>query len=454
MTYCLITNFTRGINVRKPILTILIVALCIALATPAFAAPQKALEQKSTWDIDMINADEVSRTGDGVYIAVIDTGLTSNWKDYFPQDQILTKLGKGFEEKIWWDSKQQRFIETGSVRETTFIGTTGETHGTHVTSTIIGYNYYSPSDGAQGYPLDPLFVKGVAPNAKIIPIKVLSDYHIGSSHTDETDYTDQHIVFGTDRAVAAGIDYATSLYKAGYAPMVITMSLGGPAPAQVIEDAIDRAIDAGVIVVASAGNEGTAGMGYPGAYDQVISVGACGWTKEWYGPGDTAPAPRYRLWWLQDDTYGYNDVAETNLVDEVYITDWSSRELDGQYLDVVAPGSWVRGPYPGNPGYSHLPWWSEGNPKGIVAGGSFFYVGGTSMAAPHVTGVVALMLEENPDLTQAEVENILKDTALAIPAGSANVWDLSPTQGWYTYSWGDDATGSGLIQADKALEAI
>jgi len=36
--------------------------------------------------------------------------------------------------------------------------------------------------------------------------------------------------------------------------------------------------------VASAGNEGTAGMGWPGAYDQVISVGACGWTYEWYHP--------------------------------------------------------------------------------------------------------------------------------------------------------------------------
>lgn len=441
---------------RKAIQIILIAALCVALTVPAYAAPYKTLAQRSTWDIDMINADKVSQTGDGVYVAVVDTGLTANWKDYFPQGQVMEKLGKGFEEKIWWDSKAQQFVETGELHETTFIGTSSETHGTHVTSTILGYNYYSPSDAAQGYPISPVFIKGVAPKAKIIPIKVLSEYHIGASQTDPINYPDQTLVFGTDRAVAAGIDYATSLYKAGYTPMVITMSLGGPAEAPIIEDAINRAIDAGVIVVASAGNEGMAGMGWPGAYDQVISVGACGWTYEWFHPGFTAPDTagiRYRMWWLQDSTYGYNDVSETNLADQVYITEWSSRELDGQYLDVIAPGSWVRGPYPGNPGYSHLPWWSAGNPRGIVSGGSFFYVGGTSMAAPHVTGVVALMLQKDPSLDQAQVESILKSTALPIKSGSATVWDISPAQGWYTYSWGKDATGSGLIQADKAVKA-
>jgi len=34
------------------------------------------------------------------------------------------------------------------------------------------------------------------------------------------------------------------------------------------------------------------------------------------------------------------------------------------------------------------------------------------------------------------------------------VWDLFPTQGWYTYSWGKDATGSGLVQANKAVAAV
>ena len=138
----------------------------------------------------------------------------------------------------------------------------------------------------------------------------------------------------------------------------------------------------------------------------------------------------------------------------VYMPPWSSRELAGQQLDVVAPGSWIRGPYPGVPGYSHLPWWSSG--IGWLKGhnpGNFYYVGGTSMAAPHVTSVVAQMLEEDPALAQADVESILEDTALEIPAGSMSVFDLDPAEGFYTYSWGDDATGSGLIQADKAVAA-
>jgi len=46
----------------------------------------------------------------------------------------------------------------------------------------------------------------------------------------------------------------------------------------IIEEAIDYAIEKGVIVIASAGNEGEYGMGWPGAYPEVISVGACGWS--------------------------------------------------------------------------------------------------------------------------------------------------------------------------------
>ena len=442
---------------------LVVVAICATMLAVPFAtfhvsaAKKVTLEERGTWDLDMINSDVTGYTGKGVYVAVLDTGLAPNWKDYFPAKSIATDLGKGFKENIVWDQELQTFVESGEVYEISWIGSTGSTHGTHVTSTILGYNYYAPADAAAGLPLMPVFVKGVAPDVTIVPVRVLADYTIGISHTDPVNYTDQKFVMGTDRAVAAGIRYATDLKIAGYSPMIITMSLGGPAPASVMEEAIDYAVENGVIVVASAGNEGDAGMGYPGAYSQVISVGACGWKYEWYGPDNVAPPPRYRLWWLQDDTYGFNDVAEDSaaLAGDVYITDWSSRELDGQQLDVVAPGSWVRGPYPGLPGYSHLPWWSNG--WGWLMGmnpGNYYYLGGTSMAAPHVTGVAAQMLEKDPSLDQASVESILKDTALEIPAGSMDIFDLSPVMDWYTYTWGTNATGSGLIQADDALAAI
>ena len=84
--------------------------------------------------------------------------------------------------------------------------------------------------------------------------------------------------------VAAGIRYATDLKRAGYSPMVINMSLGGPSSRQVEKDALDYAIANGVIVVAAAGNEGEAGMGFPGAYPPVISAGSIGWTGEWLNP--------------------------------------------------------------------------------------------------------------------------------------------------------------------------
>ena len=450
---------------KRGLVRLILVAICaMVLIVPLAsvhvnAAPKIPLEARGTWDADMINSDITGDTGTGVYVAVLDTGLAPNWKDYFPVDHIAAALGKGFKEDIMWDVKTQTFLESGTVREVSWIGDIGSTHGTHVTSTILGYRYYAPADAASGLPLLPIFVKGIAPDVTVIPVKVLADYTIGLSQTDPVNYIDQKFVMGTDRAVAAGIRYATDLKIAGYSPMIITMSLGGPSPAKVMEDAIDYAVANGVIVVASAGNEGDAGMGYPGAYKQVISVGASGWKYEWYWPGLAPPSdttPRYRLWWLQDPTYGFNDITEKRsaLAKQVYITSFSSRQLAGQELDVVAPGSWVRGPYPGVPGYSHLPWWSSGLGWMMNNPGNFYYLGGTSMSAPHVTGVAAQMLEKNPALAQGQIESILKSTALDIPAGSMTIFDLSPTQGWYEYSWGTDATGSGLVQANAALAAI
>ena len=440
-------------SIRKNVWIALILISSILLVVPAFAASKTVLPQRSTWDADMINSEDTGYTGKGVYVAVLDTGLAPNWKDFFPAARIADKLGKGFKENVLWDVKTQTFIESGAVYETGFIGSTGSTHGIHVASTIIGYSYYAPADAASGLALPPIYVKGLAPDATIIPVKVLSDYRIGKSHINE-EYDTQHLVFGTDRAIAAGIRYVTGLKLSGYSPMVINMSLGGPGLSVVLRDAIDYAVGNGVIVVASAGNEGAEGMGYPGAYAPVISVGSSGWRYEWYGENTVAPPPRYRLWWLQDDTYGFNGISEPTPAGDVYISDFSSRELAGQDLDVVAPGSWVRGPYPGGPGYSHLPWWSNG--LGWYNGrnpGNFYYLGGTSMSAPHVASVSAMMLEKNPALSQAAVEAILENTALDIAPGSMSVWDLA-AGAFVTISWGSDATGEGLAQADAAVSAV
>ena len=345
----------------------------------------------STWDLDAIDVTDygagrqVAYNGTGVYVAVLDTGLLDSWRQYFPEERIAVEYAKCFGGgggEVGWVSEQPRKWEHDQ-----------NSHGTHVTSTIIGYSL-------GGTPIN-----GVAPMATIIPVKVLNQNGSGWSSV-----------------VARGIRYVADLKAgplAGY-PVIINMSLGGPELDAMEEAAIDYAIEKGVIIVASAGNEGEDGMGYPGAYAPVISVAASGWVGEW-------TATR---WWR------YVDVADPTDPDDFYIVAFSSRELFGQDLDVAAPGSWVVGPYQLQSGKT-----------------SYYYLGGTSMASPHVAGIVALMAEKYPALIASEAETILEGSAIPLPPGERDV--LTSFDGGYeTFSWGADATGAGLANAAAALAAI
>ena len=205
-------------------------------------------------------------------------------------------------------------------------------------------------------------------------------------------------------------------------PVVINMSLGGPSLDAMEKAAIDYAIESGVIVVASAGNSGAEGMGFPGAYEPVISVAASGWTGEWND------VPEGSAWWRSVD------VLE-NGTDDAYITSFSSREKAGQQLDVAAPGSWIVGPYQTNGQYS------------------WYFLGGTSMASPHVAGLAALMLQKNKSMSQATVETILKSSATAFSTSPKMIRSYTggPLE---SISWGSDATGSGMVNATTALAAV
>ena len=350
----------------------------------------------NTWDLDAINVTDLipgpDRTigfdGTGVYVAVLDTGLVDSWRQYFPQERIAEEyaiaFGGGGGEMGVVSSQPNKWEHDQN------------SHGTHVTSTILGYNM-------RGTP-----VNGVAPMATVIPVKVLNQNGSGWSSV-----------------VAQGIVYVTDLKKSGVLgtnPVVINMSLGGPSLDAMEKAAVDYAVANGVIIVASAGNEGEAGMGYPGAYAPVISVAASGWVGEWLPAGN-------RVWW-----YNTNVPDPTN-PDDFYITDFSSRELPGQDLDVAAPGSWVVGPYQVNSGQT-----------------SYYYLGGTSMASPHVAGIVALMVQKYPALTAAGAETALESSATPLPAGCRNIFD--PNVGPMNICWGDDATGAGLATADAALTAV
>ncbi len=347
----------------------------------------------STWDLDAINVTDfgfnnrtVSFNGDGVYVAVLDTGLLDSWRQYFPQGRIAEQYARSFsggggdvgnvsEQPNKWEHDQN-------------------SHGTHVTSTILGYSN-------RGTPIN-----GVAPMATVIPVKVLNQNGSGWSSV-----------------IARGIMYVAELKDGLLAgsPVVINMSLGGPQLDPLEQAAIDYAIVKGVIIVASAGNAGEAGMGYPGAYPPVISVAASGWTGEWTPPGN-------RSWWWNVD------VPESANPADFYIADFSSRELPGQDLDVAAPGTWVVGPYQTNSGQI-----------------SYYFLGGTSMASPHVAGIVARMAQKDPALTAADAESILEESAIALPADCRSV--PQPSGPNLDFCWGADATGAGLATADAALAA-
>lgn len=447
-------------------LLFLLLALLL-IATTAIAGDKGVQGTYSTWDADLINSEGLAQTGAGVYVAVLDTGLVPNWKDYFPVERIRADLGTGFFQDVTFKAHHDTCgagITVGQLHQTGFIGSNSSSHGTHVTSTIIGYNYRSNTDAAQGFPLPAIYVQGIAPNVSIIPVKVLGDYQVPALPKCGDGIPAQVANFGTDEMIAAGINYVTGLAKAGYRPMVINMSLGGDSLAQIEKDAIDNAIANGVVIVAAAGNAGEAGMDYPGAYAPVISAGAAGWTGEWLKP--TNQQPRYRMWWLKYANApllpNSGEVADPSSTNDVYVTDFSSRAYinNNQQLDVLAPGSWVRGPFESGNGYSHLPWWSKSQADLRKAKlGNFYYLGGTSMATPHVAATAALMLEKNPTLNAAAVENILKSSALVMPSsGTRHIYNNTA---WADMSWDTDcngnvcdAVGSGLIQADQALVLV
>lgn len=348
----------------------------------------------STWDLDAINVTDfgfnnrqVPYDGTGVYVAVLDTGLLDSWRQYFPEERIAEEyaisFGGGGGEKGHVSDQPNKWEHDAN------------SHGTHVTSTILGYSL-------RGTP-----VNGVAPLATVIPVKVLNQNGSGWSSV-----------------VAMGITYVANLKAGPLAdyPVVINMSLGGPTLDAAEQAAIDYAVSQGVIIVASAGNSGENGMGYPGAYEPVISVAASGWVGEWAPLGN-------RAWW-----YNRNVFDPTNPAD-FYITDFSSRQLAGQDLDVAAPGSWVVGPYQLQQGQT-----------------SYFFLGGTSMSSPHVAGIVALMLQKNATITAADAEGILTGSAIPLGPGCRTVLTpFGPTP--ETFCWGADATGAGLATADAALAA-
>lgn len=179
---------------------------------------------------------------------------------------------------------------------------------------------------------------------------------------------------GSWSGVSAGI-----IYAADEGAHVISLSLGSSTGSETVKVAIQHALDAGAIVVAAAGNSSSDSPFYPAAYDGVIAV------------------------------------AATDAQDER----WSLSNY-GSYIDVSAPGSSV---------YSTF--YDLDN-----AYGGYAFMSGTSMAAPHVSGLIGLLLSQQPTRTPDDIESLLFNTSA----------DLG-TEGWDPYF------GHGRIDPVAALTA-
>ena len=292
------------------------------------------IQMSSAWD---------RSNGAGVTVAVIDTGVA--YEDYGPYRQAPDLAGTAF--VAGWD-----FVNGDSHPND------DDSHGTHVAGTIA-----QTTNNAMG-------VAGIAYGANIMPVKVLDSE--GS---------------GTTQWVADGIVWAVN-----HGAQVINLSLGGPAPSSVLEDAVNYAYENGVTVIAAAGNDNS-DVGYPAAYENCIAVGAVRYDET------RSPYSNY-----------------------------------GPSLDLVAPGGDLDVDQNGD-GYGDGVLQQTFNPvTKDYTDFAYWFFEGTSMAAPHVSGVAALLIAHGDATTPDEVRAALENTAK----------DKGPP-GW------DEEYGHGLIQADDAL---
>ncbi|MBV1880318.1 MAG: S8 family peptidase [Pseudomonadales bacterium] len=225
-------------------------------------------------------------------------------------------------------------------------------------------------------------ITGVAWNTSIMPLRVLGQ---GGGLVDD---------------LAQAILYAAQLENdSGTTPPqkadVINMSLGGLEQSTVIVNAINLARAAGVTIVASSGNTGTDELTFPAANEGVISVGAVD---------------------MQRNVTRYSSFGST--------------------IDVVAPGGDLSRDRDGDSSpdgvFSLL---GEHNTIGI--NNTYAHYEGTSMAAPHISGVIALMKSVKP-LTPDQIDNLLSSGDITDDLGSTGR---------------DDKYGYGLINAFKAVVA-
>ncbi|SHN68889.1 Serine protease, subtilisin family [Fervidobacterium gondwanense DSM 13020] len=277
------------------------------------------------WGVEAVGATEVwsEASGTDVIVAVVDSGVDGTHPDL--EGQVIEGYRPAFDKELPAGTDSSY----------------GGAHGTHVAGTIA-----AKKDGKG--------IVGVAPNAKIMPIVIFDDPALVGGNG-----------YVGDDFVAAGIIWAVE-----NGAKVMNHSWGGSGYSHTLKYAFDYAMDNGVVMVASSGNDySKVQHKYPGGYPGVIRVAAIE-----YNGG------QYR-------TTGFSTKADSVVI-------------GGPGVKILSTV-----PLPESLGYEGESVVSDENE------GTYDYYEGTSMAAPHVTGVVVLLFQKHPNAKPWQIRKLIESTA-------------------------------------------
>ena len=338
-----------------------------------------------------VAASQYGFDGTGIGVAVIDSGIA---------DHPDLHGANGASRVVY----SQSFVFLNSSTTDQFG------HGTHVAG-LVGGNGAS-SGSANGYAAT---YAGMAPNVNLINLRVL----------------DQN-GFGTDSQVIAAIQQAINL-KNTYNIRVISMSLGRPVFESYTLDPVDQAVEAawkaGIVVVAAAGNNGRFSLtngfgtiGVPANDPAVITVGAT-----------MTETTNTRV---DDQIASYSSKGPTT-IDHIVKPDLVAP--GNRMVSLRAAGSTLDTLFPQ---YEVAP--ASGTSK-------YYELSGTSMATPIVSGAVALMLQQNPTLTPDQVKARLMKTAWK------GVGQFTYSHDWWGNIYNNEydifTYGAGYLDIDAALSS-
>jgi len=300
---------------------------------PALDVSAASIKARDSVEYSPETAWELGYTGRDTVIAILDSGIDDR------HESLENKRVAGYDCTLLVPRETDPDDEDG--------------HGTHVAGIALG------TGGDEGK------YRGIAPNAKLVDVKVLNDWTLTPG---------DQVVMGIEWCMDQKDTYNIDILSMSIGEVFTGDDNGQGTQAQLV----DAAANSGLVVVVAAGNDGEQGFSSLAAAEGAITVGAID-EKGSVNRSDDS------IW----DFSNHGPRAD----------DGDDDEVDEYKPDVVAPGVSIMSARFSN------------TPAGILTG--YQALTGTSMACPHVAGLVALMLEANPNLTPNQVKQILHDTSEA-----------------------------------------